>query len=269
MVQVFVPAGEFNLGLGEAERAVLLALCPGCNPDYLNAASPQRRIHLDAYWIDQTEVTNAQFARFVAATGYRTSAEQKQNSYIFDASLNDFRYVPEANWRAPHGAGSTIAGRDLVAVTQISWVDAAAYCEWAGRRLPTEAEWEKAARGADGRVYPWGNEPPDQTRLNFDLQNPGPVAVGSYPAGASPYGALEMAGNVWEWTSDFYSKTYYQTASASNPTGPASGDGHTFRGGSWASTGALKVFLVSAVGRLWNKPGLRSDVLGFRCAATP
>lgn len=267
MEQVFVPAGEFTLGLSETERQLLISLCPTCNPASLENAVPQRRVYLDAYWIDRTEITNAQFATFVAATGFVTIAEQKQNSYVYDAITKESNYLPLANWRTPKGEGSSIVGQDNFAVTQMSWVDADAYCRWAGRRLPTEAEWEKAARGPQNYLFPWGNTPPTFEALNYDLSHNGPVAVGSYPSGVSAYGALDMAGNVWEWTSDYYAKTYYQEAPASNPRGPATGEGYTFRGGSWFSNGLGKIFLVTAVGRLWNKPEIRSDVLGFRCVS--
>jgi formylglycine-generating enzyme required for sulfatase activity len=263
---VFVPAGEFLRGLSEDHIARIRSLCPDCDPYGWSDQVPQRRIYLDGFWIGRTEVTNAQFARFVANTGYMTIAEQKQASYVFSPSLDDFPYVEGADWRHPSGPGADIVGKEGVPVTQVSWDDAAAYCEWAGGRLPTEAEWEKAARGEDGRLFPWGDEPPDASRLNFNLYFDGPQQAGAYPQDASPYGALDMSGSLWEWVQDFYSESYYATAPDRNPAGPAQGEGHSLRGGSWGSQSQKFMHLVLTTSRLWNKPFIRSDVLGFRCA---
>ena len=124
----------------------------------LEDAQPQKTIYLDAFWIDKFEVTNTQFSRFVDETGYRTTAEKTDDySYVQDPGLRDFVYVGDANWQHPQGGNSDIFNKDDYAVTQIGWQDANAYCEWAGKRLPTEAEWEKAARGDDGRLFPWGD----------------------------------------------------------------------------------------------------------------
>jgi formylglycine-generating enzyme required for sulfatase activity len=230
---------------------------------------PQRQIHLDEFWIDQTEVTNAQFAQFVAVTGYVTSAEQgtHQTSYVFDAGIADFKYNSSADWKHPHGSASNIAGLDDTAVTQVSWEDAEAYCAWAGRRLPTEAEWEKAARGTDGRLFVWGNQPPNSRLLNFNLTSTGPQPVGSFPAGISQHGSYDMAGNVWEWVSDFYGEEYYESAPDRNPSGPTAGEGYVFRGGSWASE-YKDMYLVTTTARLWNYSYVSSDVLGIRCATS-
>ena len=147
-----------------------------------------------------------------------------------------------ADWQHPFGPEST--AEDDHPVVQVSWFDAEAYCAWAGGSLPTEAQWEKAARGTDGRTYPWGSVF-DGTWLNYcDASCEGgdtafddgyrfTAPVGSYPAGASPYGALDMAGNVWEWTADWYDDGYYAVSPASNPTGPDSGQYRVLRGGSW------------------------------------
>jgi formylglycine-generating enzyme required for sulfatase activity len=268
MVQMYVPAGEFLLGASSDDIARLLLLCPSCDPASLRDQSPQRRIYLESYWIDRTEVTNAQFAQFVAQTGYVTTAEQMRKSYVLDPRTGEFRYLDGADWRHPRGPASDIRGRDQYPVTQISWDDAVAYCAWAGRRLPTEAEWEKAARGTDGRLFPWGNELPDERLLNFNVNIGDVVPVGSYPEGASPYGALDMAGSLWEWVADYYSETYYGEALDRNPTGPSTGEGHTFRGGSWASEAQTELVYVTTTFRLWNFPYIRSDVLGFRCATS-
>lgn len=164
---------------------------------------PERTVTVDAFWISQTEVTNAQYARCVDA-GACTAPNN-------------------SDWRTP--------GRADFPVTNIKWDQANAYAQWGGGHLPTEAQWEKAARGTDGRVYPWGNEA-DSQRLNFNSSQ-GPVTVGSYPTGASPYGVLDMAGNVAEWVADWYAPDSYTQGPSDNPTGPASGNFRIVRGGSF------------------------------------
>ena len=164
MVLVYVPAGEFRMGSA------------GSDSQAQDNEKPQHTVYLDAFWMDRTEVTNALYALCVKA-----GACQPPLSVNY-------------SWRESYYGNSQYDGYPVV---YVSWKDAAAYCEWAGRWLPTEAEWEKAARGTDGRLYPWGNAEPDANRLNFN-GNVDARAVGSYPSGASPYGALDMAGNVWE-----------------------------------------------------------------------
>lgn len=268
MELVYVPGGEFLIGLNDSDVAEFLKICPSCDTWSLRDQRPQKEIYLDSYWIDRTEVTIAQFAEFVAATGYTTTAEQKGMSYVMIRGNADFIYIDDADWRHPSGSGSEIVDKGDYPVTQISWDDAVAYCDWVGRRLPTEAEWEKAARGVAGWLYPWGNTGPNDDLLNYNFSNAGPIQVGSFPGGASPYSVYDMAGNVWEWVADFYSEYFYQTMPDRNPEGPDSGDGHPLRGGSWASErGPFMMYTLSTF-RLWNYPYIRSNVIGFRCASS-
>lgn len=266
---VLIPAGEFLRGASPEDLAELVNLCPNCPLDSLEDAQPQATIYLDAFWIDKMEVTNAQFSRFVDETGYRTSAERTDDySYVQDLDLRDFVYIGDADWLHPQGGVSGIVGQDDRAVTQVSWEDAYAYCEWAGKRLPTEAEWEKAARGDDGRLFPWGDSAPDSGDLNFDFSRGTIVSVGRYPDGASPYGVLDMSGNVWEWVADYYTEDYYWDSPDNNPQGPNNGEGRVLRGGSWASEYDPYLVYVTTFFRLWNYEYLSSDVLGFRCASS-
>jgi eukaryotic-like serine/threonine-protein kinase len=269
MEMLYVPAGEFIHGVSAQDLSALRGMCPNCPVDQLEDAQPQSRIYLDAFWIDKTEVTNAQFARFVADSGYRTIAETTDDSsYVQDITLKDFVHVPDADWRHPRGKRSDILSKDDYPVTQVSWQDAFAYCQWAERRLPTEAEWEKAARGEDGRLFPWGNRPPGQEDLNYNFTPGTLVRVGSYPGGASPYGALDMSGNVWEFVADYYSADYYANIPDVNPSGPVKGKDRIFRGGSWASEFDPYLLFVTTFYRLTNHDTISSDVLGFRCASS-
>ena len=205
---------------------------------------PQHTITLDAYWIDQTEVTNAMYAKCVQAGACQPPISTR--SHTHDSYYGNAQY---ANYP----------------VIWVSWDDAQAYCQWTGRRLPSEAEWEKAARGTGALVYPWGNTDPTCVIGNFGLQAGNCVGdtskVGSYLAGASPYGALDMSGNVWEYVSDWYDESYYNTSSSHNPTGPASGSTRVIRGGSWY----FDTPRVSTSNRGWYV-GPGGDNLGFRCA---
>jgi formylglycine-generating enzyme required for sulfatase activity len=195
---------------------------------------PRRRVYLDAFRIDKYEVTNALYRRFIDATGRATP-----------------QYWNDSKWNE---AQQPVVG--------VSWNDAQAYCSWAGKRLPTEAEWEKAARGTDGRKYPWG-EQWDASRANSDESKIGKtVAVGSYSSGVSPYGAHDLAGNVWEWVADWFDANYYSRAPGRNPKGPGSGERRVLRGGSWFNLpGGLR-----ASGRSLNDPSNRDYRIGFRCA---
>ncbi|HMQ51758.1 MAG TPA: SUMF1/EgtB/PvdO family nonheme iron enzyme [Anaerolineae bacterium] len=236
-VMVWVAAGDFLMG----------SLASDLEAD--EDEKPQHTVYLADYWIDQTEVTNAEYQRCVERGGCTRN-------------------------RAVKGLFTGLTAP----VVGVRWEQAAAYCAWAGGRLPTEAEWEKAARGIDGRRFPWGNEF-DGSRLNYcdanciadwrDFQGDDgfryTAPVGSYPAGASPYGALDMSGNVWEWTATWYDAQSYATATYHNPTGPEHGVQRVIRGGSWLYRGQS----LRAARRHKDVPTSHYDNIGFRCAGSP
>jgi eukaryotic-like serine/threonine-protein kinase len=223
MRMLYVPAGEFQMGSesGEADEM------------------PVHTVFLEAYWIDQTEVTAAMYALFAPET-------------------------------APQGAGD-------LPVVHVSWEAAVAYCTWAGAVLPTEAQWEKAARGSTGRTYPWGDQAPAGDLANFadaastlswadvNIDDGYKVLapVGTYPAGQSPYGALDLAGNAAEWVNDWYGELYYSQSDSSRSDGPFSGEFRVIRGGSWYSTANG----LRASDRSWYIPEGGSQYTGFRCVS--
>ncbi len=202
----------------------------GSDPDIDNNASsneqPQHEVTLTEFWIDRTEVTNAMYENCVADGVCEESS-----------AINDNRY-----------------NGDNYPVVGVSWYDADAYCKWAGGQLPTEAQWEYAARGEDGRLYPWGDETPTCSLARFrecsgaDESTITTVSVGSFsPEGDSWVGAADMAGNVWEWVADWYDSDYYDTSPLENPTGPASGTSKVLRGGSWGD-GSVNLRVAGRVG---------------------
>ena len=186
---VYIPAGPFLYGSADSDKLAR------------DNEKPRRMIDLPGYWIGRAPVTNDQFGRFIKAIGYKTVAERESKTdeagWINTRSTWD--WVEGADWQRPRGPASSIAGKGDHPVVQVSWDDAQAFCDWAGLALPTEEQWEKVARGMDGRIWPWGNEPPTVGHLNFNGNVVDTTTVGSYsPKGDSPYGCVDMAGNVWE-----------------------------------------------------------------------
>lgn len=244
-VLVFVPAGKFIMGSNPD---------PEVDPYFWGAESPQHEVTLRDYWIYQTEVTNVMYQKCASEKACPIPSQKKS------------RLVEDYHSNTQYGNYPVI---------YVNWVSAQAYCKWAGGRLPTEAEWEKSARGdQDTRLFPWGSTPATETQANFcdkgcaqvqadrDKNDgyPDTAPVGSYPEGVSQYGALDMAGNVWEWVFDWFQPTY-SSAPAENPVGPASSKYRTIRGGSWFNPSAG----VRIVQRDGVRPDLSLDTLGFRC----
>ena len=239
---VTIPAGVFIMG---SDKKVDRNAYP--------AEFPQRKVYLDAYDIDKYEVTTVQFLKFVLATNRDPLIDWQYDGGNFQETM------------ASHP------------VMHVSWFDAEAYCTWAGKRLPTSAEWEKAARGEDGRIYPWGNEPAGLSRANFGrtglsgpvrdrperlLLYPPIISVDKYDNSVSPYGVFQMAGNVAEWTADWYDPNYYKKAPDRNPKGPDKGTQKAFRGGGWIDSTPS----VRPAQRNGTEPHTKMNWLGFRCA---
>jgi formylglycine-generating enzyme required for sulfatase activity len=206
------------------------------NAEY-SREGPAHTVYLDAYYIDMLEVTNAQY-RICLEVGGCLQIERPE--YFDNPDLSDHPVI------------------------NVNIEMARRYCRWAGKRLPTEAEWEKAARGTDERTYPWG-EKIDCDHAQYKECGGQTVPVGSFPQGASPYGALDMAGNVWEWAPDLFVEDYYQDSPARNPTGGTRGNEFVFRGGSWTESGDL----LRSSYRTWYNPDAQYYNLGFRCLRVP
>ena len=247
MTQVFVPEGSFLMG------------SPDGDPDVFAHERPQHSVWLGSYWIDQTEVTNAMFARCVAEGACSPPRSTAANTYGVYYGNPVFDPYP---------------------VIWVDWSQAQSYCQWANRRLPTEAEWEKAARGTGGQYYPWGDEPVS-TAMLADFQDVSSscarahygacepyrdtTLVGERSAGASPYGALDMAGNVWEWVADWYDAGYYQSSPDSDPKGPEQGTQRVLRGGSFAANFSRD---LRSAHRYPMAPDQTIFGFGIRCAET-
>ena len=301
----YIPGGTFMMG-GDNDQA--------SEDEY-----PKHSVQVNPFWMDETEVTNAQFQKFVEATGYITTAEQKPDweelkktlppgtpkppdsvlvaaSLVFkkaetEVNLHDFNqwwsWVAGASWKHPQGPGSSIKGKENYPVTQVSWYDAMAYCKWAGKRLPTEAEWEFAARGGlINNIYPWGNEHVNagKPKANswegkfpyFNEMKDGYLAAASVKSfAANGYQLYDMAGNVWEWCSDWYDAGYYKTlanTTTQNPKGPGKSvdpeDIYTpkrsLRGGSFLCNDSYcSGYRVAR--RMKSSPDTGLEHTGFRC----
>jgi len=256
MVMVYVPAGQFEMGNNYDQRA-----------------QPVHTVALDAFWIDQTEVTNAMFAAFLNEQG-----NQVEEGVSWLEPGAGHREIVYGHIEENDGVFEPETGYKDYPVIEVSWYGAAAYCSWVGGRLPTEAEWEYAARGPQARVYPWGSTF-DGERANycdarcsykwrdtdFDDGFAQWAPVGSYPGGASWCGALDMAGNVWEWVNDWWSDDYYANSPTNNPQGPDSGTIRIARGGSWFD----ESWWVSASDRKGLTPSsYRMHWVGFRCVVS-
>jgi formylglycine-generating enzyme required for sulfatase activity len=306
---VWIPGGEFSMGSNVEDES--LCSIKGVTKD----ASPIHRVYVDGYFMDETEVTNEQYAAFVKATGYITVAEQKPTkeefptaadedliagSVVFSptpsaVNLNNFlqwwAYIGGTDWKHPEGPGSSITGKEKYPVVQIAYEDAAAYAKWAGKRLPTEAEWEFAARGGKtGNLYTWGNtlKPKGKFQANI-YQGHFPIKDGDTGedgfTGIAPtaqyapnaYGLYDMGGNVWEWVNDWYSVDYYKSLDengnvAKNPQGPEAYNDprdpgeikKVHRGGSFLCTDQYCTrYMVGTRGK--GEVRSAANHLGFRC----
>jgi sulfatase modifying factor 1 len=308
---VWIPGGELSMGAMDPPATAAAAMHGASD------ARPIHRVYVDSFWMDETDVTNQQFARFVRATGYVPVAERKpraedfpgappenlvagsvvfsppDHAVPFNNHLQWWSYKPGANWRHPEGPSSSLKGREKYPVVQIAYEDALAYAKWAGKRLPTEAEWEFAARGGlTGKPYPWGDDfrphgkwmaNTHQGRFpNTDTAEDGYAGVA--PVAQFPpngYGLYDMAGNVWQWTSDWYRPDYYAQlvatgAVARNPQGPDSSydpsepseKKRVQRGGSFLCTDQYcSRYVVGTRGK--GEVSTGTNHLGFRCVKSP
>jgi formylglycine-generating enzyme required for sulfatase activity len=233
MTQLYIPAGKFQMGTSTID-------------DWTGDDEfPLHEVYLDSFWMDKTEVTNAQYQNCVQAGACQVPHSLSSETQISYYDNSAFAEYP---------------------VIQVDWEQANAYCKWAGRRLPTEAEWEKSARGITERLFPWEGDAKGPDFANYDIDDNWPNAdtspVSSILPGASPYGVMDLAGNVYEWVADWYAADYYAQSPAANPTGPQSGTARVIRGGAWSSDWVF----VRTGSRLSFYPDLYSNDIGFRCA---
>ncbi len=247
--EVLIPAGEFWMGNNDKQCQCY--------------EHPMHQVKLDAFYIDKYEVTNNRFKLFIDDNGYCDSTFWTPVGWRFRQKHNLLypKFWEDENFGINH-PNKPVVG--------ISWYEAAAFAKWAGKRLPTEAEWERAARSTDKRIFPWGDDKPDDTRCNFgyffgSTLNASTKDVGSYEAGKSPDGLYDMAGNVSEWCNDWYNIDYYANSPTDNPQGPVSGEFKCLRGGAWY----LYVKYMRVTARDFADPENRNNFTGFRCARTP
>ena len=274
---VHLPGGEFLMGTDDV------------NGFPADGEGPVRRVFLDAFLMDRTPVTNEAFARFVAATGYKTEAERFGWSFVFEGDLPEglqsseavvgvewWRRINGACWNHPEGPDTSVIERANHPIVQVSWNDAAEYAAWAGKRLPTEAEWEYAARGGlEQQLYPWGNDlTPGGRHLcniwqgNFPYRNTAEDGYASAcPVDVFPpnsFGLLSMTGNTWEWCADWFSAEYHVHATRVNPVGPPAGTARVLKGGSYlCHQSYCNRYRVAA--RSFNTPDSGTTNMSFRC----
>ena len=234
---IVVPAGSFPMGVPEGAR-------DGGRDEY-----PRHDVFVDTFAIDTFEVTNGRYLEFVKSTGHRVPQNPR---------------TPTRNLWQGESITDELIDRPVI---NVDWFDAEAYCRWADKRLPTEAEWEKAAKGTSDRRFPWGNVEPTSKHLNYNQRWIGErtlMPVGSYEAGKSPYGVYDMAGNVWEWVNDWYDARYYEKSPKKNPRGPDTGIKKVIRGAGWQNeTPTVRIFT-----RVESDPTVRNESTGFRCATS-
>ncbi len=258
MELVRIPAGEFRMGSD-----------PQVDKQAFSDEKPQHIVSLPDFYIARTPVTNSQFAAFAEAQGYQTAAEKWKWAWVWSA--DSWERVKNADWMHPGGLKTNLLEKDDHPVVQVTWDDAVAFCDWlseaTGRifRLPSEAEWEKAARGIQARIYPWGDELPKEYLCNSGNRIKTTTPVGSYPKGATPdFRILDMAGNVWEWVADWYEDGYYVKSPKQNPTGPTTGEERVLRGGCWINDDSW----VRGATRISSHQNSAGNVYGFRCVCS-
>lgn len=241
---VEIPAGNFRMG----------------STNWGPFESPVHEMYIESFWMDKTPVTNLQFGIFVKATGYKTDAEIAGRARGYEGG--SFKIIPGLNWKSFYATD-----RADHPVILVSWNDAKAYADWAGKRLPTEAEWEKAARGGlVDKLYPWGDETPNGTQSNF-AQQPMNIIPTTPVQSFAPngYGLYDMVGNVWQWCADWFEESYYAVSSTINPRGPELGTTKVRRGGSW---NVIQPFRLRNSNRGALPPYAFEPNLGFRCVVS-